>query len=803
LKIISKHTAIIYLTFLSSFCFSQEVKLSVFSKKDSTIVKSVTFFNTTTSKEYISNVKGQLVLKVKESSFFTLFSKGFFTKTISVNPGQNQNIYLIPKSINLREIEVRDQNKKEDVSPLYLRKIEKMFVYHAKKTERIKLSNVDANLATNNVRQAYNKIAGLNSFQTSSSGLGTEIGVRGLSPERSSNLNIRQNGYDISADALGYPDAYYVPPLESVDIIESVRGAGALQYGTQFGGMINYRLKTCDFDTNKIGVESRQTIGQYNFFNSYNAVYGKQNKFSFYSFFSYKEGDDWKVNSQFSAKNAFFQGKYDFNEKFSVNLEFMHYYYLAKQPGGLTDALFNDDPSQSIRDRNWFSVSWNLPSVTFKYNRNSKTEYSSKFFGLIANRKALGFLGNITRIDNLGNRDFLLDNYLNIGNETKFLKRYTIHDHLNVLVAGFRVYRGNTRKRQGEGNDKYVPDFTYNNPNNLEGSDYIFPNYNAALFTENIFYVNDKLSFTTGIRGEYITTNAEGYYRNINTDLAGNVILDTSFIENKNKVRSFVLLSLGVSYEFSDKIQAYGNFSQNYRAINFNDLRITNPNFRVDENLSDETGYNADIGVRGTVGNFFSYDVSLFYLKYNNRIGFILKTDPNLFNTYRFRTNISESRNLGIESVVELDFLKLFNRKSKYALKYFVNYSYVDGRYINSQEPAYENKKVELIPNTLLKTGVSTVINNFTLSYQFSYTSQQYTDATNSTFSSNAISGLIPTYYLMDVSASYKHKKMKLEVSLNNITNEVYFNRRAVGYPGPGIIAAPPRMFYLTLGLTL
>lgn len=803
MKSISFYITLLGILFGLNTSFTQEVKLIILSKNDSLAVAGATVFNTHSTQEYYTNSKGEVSFNSDTLVYINIHSKKHFSKTILIKPNDNKTVYLVPKSVSLKELEISDKNNKSEVNQLYLRKIEKMFVYHAKKSERIKVGNTDANLATNNVRQVYSKIAGLNSFETSSSGLGTEIGVRGLSPERSSNLNIRQNGYDISADALGYPDAYYVPPMQAIDVIESVRGAGALQYGTQFGGMINYRLKKCELDTNGIGIETKQTIGQYDFLNSYNALYGKKNNFSFYSFFSYKEGDDWKVNSQFNAKNAYFQGEYKISQKLSVNAEFMHYYYLAKQPGGLTDAMFNDNPSQSIRDRNWFGISWNLPSVSLQWDKNSNTEFNTKFFGLIANRKALGFLGNITRTDNLGNRDLLYDNYLNMGNETKFLKRYTLKDHLNILIAGARFYKGNTQKRQGEANNGYGPDFVYNSPNNLEGSDYKFPNYNVALFTENIFYVNSKLSFTTGVRGEYISTNANGYYRNINTDLAGNVILDTSFNETKNKNRSFLLFSLGSSYELSNKVQLYGNISQNYRAINFNDLRITNSNFKVDSNLTDETGYNADVGVRGILGTFFSYDVSLFYLRYNNRIGFVLKTDPNLFNVYRFRTNISASRNVGLESVLEVDVLKLVKKNPKWNLKYFINFSYVDGRYVNSSEPAYENKKVELIPNVLIKTGISTLIKNFSFSYQFSYTGEQYTDATNSTFSSNAISGIIPSYYVMDFSAKYTYKRIEISTSVNNLTNEIYFTRRAVGYPGPGIIAAPPRLVYLTLGFKL
>ena len=101
------------------------------------------------------------------------------------------------------------------------------------------MNDVIGNKSTNNPRQIYAKVAGLNIWENDGAGIQLAIGGRGLSPNRVSNFNTRQNGYDISADALGYPESYYTPPTEAVERIEIVRGAASLQYGTQFGGMIN------------------------------------------------------------------------------------------------------------------------------------------------------------------------------------------------------------------------------------------------------------------------------------------------------------------------------------------------------------------------------------------------------------------------------------------------------------------------------------------------------------------------------------------------------------------------------------
>ena len=109
-----------------------------------------------------------------------------------------------------------------------------------KKNEVVLIGEVSANLASNNARQIYAQVVGLNIYDSNDAGLQLNIGGRGLDPNRTSNFNTRQNGYDISADVLGYPESYYTPPAEALKEIQVIRGAAALQYGTQFGGLVNF-----------------------------------------------------------------------------------------------------------------------------------------------------------------------------------------------------------------------------------------------------------------------------------------------------------------------------------------------------------------------------------------------------------------------------------------------------------------------------------------------------------------------------------------------------------------------------------
>ena len=706
-----------------------------------------------------------------------------------------------------------------------LNTVDGMGIYESKKSEVILLENTTANLAANTSRQIYAKVAGLNVWESDGAGIQLGIGARGLSPNRTANFNTRQNGYDISADALGYPESYYTPPVEAVERIELVRGAASLQYGTQFGGMLNFVMKDAPKDDN-FEINLRQTVGSFGFTSSFIDVGGNLGKakdkngdakVSYYGFYQYKRGDGWRKNSGFDVHTGFSKLTFRPNSKLKVSVEYTGMNYLAQQAGGLTDAMFEQNPRQSIRNRNWFAVNWNLGAVHLDYKISDQTQFNSRTFGLYAGRKALGNLDKISVIDFDKNRTLIDGTYQNFGNETRLLHRYSLRflnkktsKQTHAFVAGFRYYNGFTTQRQGDADATNEPNFTFLNSENLENSSYEFPNQNASFFIENVFNLSDKWSITPGIRAEYIKTGANGFYKERVFDFAGNLISEVKNEENLERPRSFILGGIGVSYKpilsSKNELEIYANISQNYRSVTFSDLRVQNPNLVVSPNIRDESGYNADLGFRGNLKELLQFDVSLFYLNYNDRISQVERAGvAPTYTPYRFRGNIAQARIYGLESLIEFNIGKLGNNwieniLPKSYLGLYLNTSVLKSRYLKSEETAILNRQVELVPPITLRTGLQFGYKDFKLSYQYSYTHEHFTDATNVVRSATAVSGIIPSYYVMDLSMSYSYKWLQVEGSINNLTNNTYFTRRADGYPGPGIIPADARAFFLTVG---
>lgn len=788
-------------------------------------------FDQKTKQLTTSNSKGNFVLKNLDKGQHKLIvvSLQYQTQEKIVDIRNDVSIEISMSEFEQELSEVVISEKREEIFALNrLKPVEGTAIYAGKKTEVILIDQMVGNLAANNARQIYSQVVGLNIYESADAGLQLSIGGRGLDPNRTANFNTRQNGYDISADVLGYPESYYTPPAEALGEIQVIRGAASLQYGTQFGGLINFKMKKPSLKP--IELVSRQSIGSFGLFNSFNSISGTKKKFSYYTYYNFKTGSGFRDNSDFDSHNFFGSFGYQISEKTSLTLETTYLHYLAKQAGGLTDTQFNTNPNYSNRSRNWFEIDWRLFALKLEHKFSPKSDLSFTVFGLDAERNALGFRGvnfdqndpviidpnnnPITeedRMDENGDfvyaRDLIKGNFNNWGAELRYLSRYNLGAKDAVFLIGSKFYQANNTSIQGAGSTGIDADFSFRNdqyPDYPNQSNFTFPNRNLALFGEHIFFINDRLSITPGARIEYIKTESDGVYRQVTFDNAGEPIGNQELTDDRMLERSFALFGLGASFEPNEDLEIYSNISRNYRSVTFSDIRVVNPTFIVDPDIADEKGYTFDVGMRGKWKKHISYDIGLFGLLYDGRIGIVFDNRAN-----RVRKNIGKALIHGLEAFADWNILDALSIQSNQAkLSWFVNGALTNSEYIQSDENNVVGKKVEFIPAANLKTGIRWGYKDLLGSVQFTHLSKQFTDVENSQAaeegsSRDGLIGEIPAYSVLDISLSYTYKRCRIETGINNLLDEKYFTRRATGYPGPGIIPSDPRSYYLSLQLKL
>ena len=736
-------------------------------------------------------IPGAYVIKFSHVGFQSI-SKAIDTKaneTVEVNFETEDEVAILS--------EVKITSVKTITGMGYLGEVHDRAIFSGKKTEVLILDSLDANTAQNNPRQVLGRVPGANYSETEGSGFPSNgIGFRGLNPTQSIETNTRQNGYNITGDLYGYPESYYLPALEAVERIEVIRGASSLQYGAQFGGVINYIMKK-GRASKPFEFTTQQTGGSFGMFNSFNSVGGQVGKFNYYSYLQVQTMQGWRPNSDYKKLTGFARVEYQASEKIKIGIEYSILRNQLHMPGGFSDSLYAVGSRKSYRARNWLRSPWNVVTATLDWkisphtSVNVKTTFNSSARDLVW-RNEDGGPSAIDEIDpitnNYSKRESQHEGFQNNTTEVRLLSNYEMGRLKNTLAAGVRFFSGKM-KRQGGGEGTTGSDFDFSLVVPGYEYDLDFTTTNVAPFIENAFRIGDRLTITPGLRYEYIHSTVKGF--NPSNDGNGTIFSDYS------KDRSIFLAGAGAQLAVTSSTNIYVNYTQAYRPLDYSSLTPFGTIATIDKNMKDSRGANADIGFRGSIKDFLTFDISGFYLQYNDRVGIIEKADAN-GNLFPFRTNVANSVHKGLEMYVEFNPVKAFTSNKNWSLSFFNSLALINAKYISGE---YDGKYVEYAPTSINRFGTNLVIRKFSTTFLISSTAKSYGDAGNSeTPSADAVAGIIPAYTVMDWSSTFKFKNFNVKAGINNLADQNYFTKRTDEYPGPGIIPSVGKSFYLGVG---
>lgn len=672
------------------------------------------------------------------------------------------------------------------------------YLMGGKRSEAIRLSEIDVNVAEKNPRQVFARIPGVFVYDMDGTGNQINIATRGLDPHRSWENNIRQNSVITNSDMYGYPASHYSPPMESIDRVELVRGTASLQYGAQFGGMLNYVTKQAD-TTRRVGFETVNSVGGYGLRSTYNAIGGRLGKWTYYAYYYRRHSDGYRQNSNSNAEAQFGRLQYQATQRLSFTAELGRSAYTYQIPGPLTDAMFAQDPRQSTRSRNYFNPDIFIPSLKADWQLSDRTRILWTVSAVLGARNSVQLDAFATVPDTISRvtgqykaRQVDIDNFNSYTSETRLLHRYKLGNIGGALATGIQLISTDLHRRQlGVGTTASDFDLTLTSPFKR---DLHFRTKNVAFFAENQFYLTNRLTISPGIRVEHGKTEMRGvisYYD------AANLPTDIS--------HHFALLGINGQYRVNDAVKIYGGWSQAYRPVVFKDIIPTSVYERIDKNLKDAYGYNAEIGIDGHWQSLH-LNVTVFDLLYRNRLGTLLLTNADGSN-YVYRTNIGDSRSTGVEALIETQLL----RTEKFLLSGFTSTAFNNARYLNGRVSAgTENRsvtgnQVESAPRWTSRNGLTARYGSASVTLQYSYVGATFSDALNTaTPSANGAVGPVPAYSLWDLNGTWKIRhSLTIRGSVNNLLNQQYFTKRPTFYPGPGVWSSDGRSAVLTVGLTI
>jgi len=662
-------------------------------------------------------------------------------------------------------------------------------IFAGKKTESVQVDSLPMNTSQDVSRQLFSRVPGANISETANSGFPSNgIGFRGLNPVQSIEMNVRQDGVNIVADLYGYPETYYTPPAEAVEQVDLVRGSSSLQFGPQFGGVIDYVLRDGTPDS-ALSVKVRETGGSFGMLNSYLSLEGGKDKWTYFAYGQYRHQNGWRPNSDMSQVSAAGKLTYHGGEKFSLGLSYSLLRNQIHMPGGLDNEDFNEDARASFRTRNWLASPWNILALNGVYDFSANTHLTSSLSVMSSQRYLVwrnedGGPEARDDIDPATNefspREVEWEYFTNVTSETRLLHTYSAFGWTNSIATGVRLFGGELHRQEG-GPGSTGTDFNMNLIGGPYETDMKFGNFNGAAFAENEFRISPRLTFMPGARVEFLHLTARGY-----TD---------TVVTPRSKNRTFVLFGAGAAYRATASTDIYANATQAYRPIEYSFLTPFATLTRIDPKLKDPKGYNLDLGWRGSVGDVLRFDVGVFDLVYHDRIGLISGVD---FTGTPFteRTNVATSKHRGVESYLNLSLTSLLHSAPAFGtVDVWDALGYTHARYTDGE---FAGNTVELAPRVVNRAGVTYGRGRGSVGVQWSYVSKQFSDANNTVMSFDADIGIVPAYKVVDLSAKWQlNHTVGLDLGVNNVANQYYFTMRTTEYPGPGIIPGLGRSIYL------
>lgn len=497
------------------------------------------------------------------------------------------------------------------------------------KSEVVQVGQMNGNLAEKTPRQVFARVPGVFVYDMDGSGNQVNISTRGLDAHRSWEMNVRQDGVLINSDIYGYPASHYSPPMEAIDRVELIRGTAALQYGSQFGGLVNYVTKE-PVPGERLKLESNSAVGTYGLRSSYASLSGSAARFSFHGYAQVRNSDGYRNGSRSEAQGQYLAGTWKASETFRLRAQFGRATYLYRIPGPLTDAMFKDDPRQATRSRNWFNPDIIVPAVIATWEPSARTKLVTQFSGVFGERASVQFVGfanqpdtNLTATGQQAARQVDVDRFNSKTAEIRLNHRYEIGSRAAMFATGIVVSINDLhRRQQGTGSTASDADFR------LASGDFRrnihYKTNNVAWYAENDYPLTSTWSVIPGLRMELGRTKMIGtlaYYdpADVPTD-----------VEHR-----FPLFGVRTVKRWSRGSETYGGWSQAYRPMILQDVLPANALERTDPNLKDARGWTLEVGQRGVIRNV-SYDVTAFLMRYANRFGVQQITDGT--GTYLFRT---------------------------------------------------------------------------------------------------------------------------------------------------------------------
>lgn len=596
-----------------------------------------------------------------------------------------------------------------------------------------------------NIGQIINRVPGVNYLDEDGRGLKPNIGLRGLDPLRNRNLLVLMDGkFPIGMTYYGDPASYYMTPVQSVDRIEVIKGASPVLYGGySVGGVVNMITKKGKYTPE---TKADVSYGSFNSLNTQVSTGGNNGKVNYMISGLYRQGDSFRKRGKFNVKDFTVNIGTQLDSTSEISLYLNGFAEDSETPGGLTQAQYDDDPTQSQHTSDHFyskrfSTALSYKKVYKKYHTFSTSIYGNYFvrdwWMAYKNPTNNGFLRDIHAIGNVSDYNFTKD----------------IFKKKNSLIVGVRVHSDRLDDINIAGTDKESR--TGTTTGNAINTSFI---YEGFIYDE--FSITKNLTIAPGIRYTNITYEKKDFIKKRKDEM---------------NVEAMVY-SGGLIYKLFEHSRIYATVSKGFQPPTLN--ATLNPgNIDTGVDLKAETSMNYEAGFRTDPFSWLSLNASVYRMDFTNKV--ISESGIN--------KNAGGSYHRGIEAELELGSWK--------GISFFANGTLQKATFTTGAD---SGKFLPNAPQQIAALGIrykfplenqSLVINVFN-----NYVGKQYSDSKNTEAGTiDGKNGAVPEYNIMNATINYSRKHWGVYVNVNNVLDEKYFTLRWASWNG--IIPSPGRNF--------
>ena len=541
----------------------------------------------------------------------------------------------------LEEVQVIERLQPPEDSP-FLPDVEGAEIFAGKRTD-----NIDPNLLpqinNNNYRQALQTTAGIVLSEESTPLV--SIGTRGLPPARMQFLQVMKDGFPIHADMLGYPEAYYTPPIDATKRLEIIRGGAALLYGPQPGGAVNYIMEKPPLDT-PFTMRTLNTLGSFNYFANFTELGGTTGQLGYYGYYNHRQTDGFRqANSAWTVNN--WSGTLAWGAKTTKRTYLIvdAYQNYIQEPGGLTKANgtnavnWNSNPTGTSRFYDNLHIDRYAVSLLHENDLSEKAFFSFRtwwnYYGRWSQRQNGGGFGTIPTGKAAQSNQIQNQLFYTWGMLPQLRYDYDFLGNTHTFTGGAMLYNTQSPFTQETGATPWAATGSLSNQSKRQ-------NWYTSFFAENRF-VFGKFQFIPAVRFENI-------WQSINESVNISKTKAGTPLSHENNYAFVPLPGFGAEYKFNEWITAYGNASQSYKPVTFTQAIPNAPNVSVPNNLQPSIAWNYEGGFRGNPRPWLAWQSSYFVLNFYNQIGSVNPTPS----TTIIQT-IGNSSTIGWDNMLQLD----------------------------------------------------------------------------------------------------------------------------------------------------